>query len=493
MQFYRFIVFFLIASIPIQANESQHLKKLCFTTSKESRLCLKEDNSTILMPKDIGIGEHIYIMQTIIRAFVDDEKKSKLVLLSEGFEGTLLSIAQGNLLPYYREYIHGVVLKNSMANYYELCQLQKSKEHNKICMRIERFQQSLKGQATKVEVLKALSPALQMDWYASKMVLIGLSKEKRLGWEKALLNAEISHEFVSKRSSLNIEDYFPLKPKCKIEPKNEEEKVPQYFGPILRFHLSNILYRNKNKFEIKRDIFYGKDKQQSYNLFYTKNSKKNKLLIYVHGGGWSKGDKKYFHGLAKQYADKGYSVASLNYRFLDLPHVGMEEMIDDVKNAIIHIMKRSKKYAFNNKGSILMADSSGALLSYMAMSRLDKNYKIKKAVFNSLPSNLKFFSKEKQIALSGIENESNRIRWIEKFSPLSNLLSYDVPTLAIQGLEDKVVTPKHLEELEIQSVIYSDNIRSLWIENAEHKIKPSNSSLHPSFQKIELKIDEFIR
>src|SRR5438045_8224852 len=38
------------------------------------------------------------------------------------------------------------------------------------------------------------------------------------------------------------------------------------------------------------------------------------LVIYIHGGGWSGGDKKYFP--AQVLVSQGYAVASINYRFI---------------------------------------------------------------------------------------------------------------------------------------------------------------------------------
>src|SRR5258708_2011603 len=38
------------------------------------------------------------------------------------------------------------------------------------------------------------------------------------------------------------------------------------------------------------------------------------LVIYIHGGGWSGGDKKFFP--AQALVSQGYAVASINYRFI---------------------------------------------------------------------------------------------------------------------------------------------------------------------------------
>ena len=144
---------------------------------------------------------------------------------------------------------------------------------------------------------------------------------------------------------------------------------------------------------------------------------------------------------------------------------------------------------------ILMTDSKNALLSYMALIQLPKKYQPKKVIFNSLATDLSLFSKEKQGILSGIDNDINRTEWIENFSPLSpeNLDRYTPSTLVIQSLDDTIVIPKHLEKLEIHSVIHNNNISSLWIKNSSHYISPQKNSLQLSYREIEQKIRIFIK
>jgi len=140
-----------------------------------------------------------------------------------------------------------------------------------------------------------------------------------------------------------------------------------------------------------------------------------------------------------------------------------------------------------------MADSAGAALSFIAMSQLSSNHKIKKAIFNSIPSDFTLFSKEKLKRLSGLSDRKSTKEWMEKFSPLNKLMKYRPNTLCISGLQDSVVESKQLENLEIQSVINFNNIHSLWVDNATHNITPSRVSMNPSYQEVEFKVDRFIQ
>ena len=480
----------------ISSLDATDVEQLCFTSSLSSTLCAKEQNSTIFIESK-RIDEQIYIMQTVVRATIDENIKrnqnKKLILISEGFMGTLLAVAQANLLPYYKKHIHGLVLKKSVANYYEVCHLQKSLEDNQSCLLIQAFEEELSEIASREEVLKALSPALQMDWYEKKIVLIGLDKEERFSWKKALDNANIDHIFLADEKLLDLKKQLPLKLMCKVEPKELEVNVPNFYGAIVRFHLFKFLYRAKENLTVKRNIKYGKDENQSYDVFYKKESRNNKLIVYLHGGGWESGDKKLFEGMAKQYADKGYTVAILNYRLLDLPLVDMRTMVLDTTLALRDVMENAHKYKADKNHTIVMADSFGALLAYMSMIKLSKEYRFKRAVFNSMPSDLSFFTGKKRFMLSGLKEKEKLNAWVKTFSPFHHLMDYAPKTLLIAGLDDKVVDAKHLEKLEIYSVINHNNISTLWVENAGHLIVPNGDAMHPSFQEIELKIDNFIQ
>ena len=67
----------------------------------------------------------------------------------------------------------------------------------------------------------------------------------------------------------------------------------------------------------ERDIAYGPDRRQRFDA-YVPGTPRGPLLLLVHGGGWSGGDKRSGGALAKvrYFTARGYVVASTNYRLL---------------------------------------------------------------------------------------------------------------------------------------------------------------------------------
>jgi len=365
-------------------------------------------------------------------------------------------------------------------------------ESNRTCSFVEELQDELKEKASKIEILKALSPTLQMTPSQTKTVLLGLTLEQKALWKNTFELHDVAYKFVKENARLKIGEWFDLDNFCKMRRENNLTE-PSYNAPLLRFHLFKIAYRSKSELSWEKSITYTQEHNQSYDVVYKKSSSTNPLLIYVHGGGWSGGDKSAFHAFAEQCADRGFTTVTLNYRLLNLPKVGFKEMVNDVRRAIVSIMESAKNYHADVNRTIIMADSAGAELSFIAMSQLSSKYKIKKAIFNSVPSDFTLFSKEKLERLFGLGDANSTKEWIETFSPLNNLMRYSPNTLCIAGLKDRVVESKQLENLEIQSVINFNNIHSLWVENAKHSVTPSTVSMTPSYQEIEFKIDRFIQ
>jgi acetyl esterase/lipase len=68
------------------------------------------------------------------------------------------------------------------------------------------------------------------------------------------------------------------------------------------------------------------------------------VILWVHGGGWSKGDKT--NGPAFRFATKGYAVASMNYRFSQ--HATFPAQIHDCKAAIRWLRANARKYGLDS-------------------------------------------------------------------------------------------------------------------------------------------------
>lgn len=87
------------------------------------------------------------------------------------------------------------------------------------------------------------------------------------------------------------------------------------------------------------------------------------LVIFVHGGGWKRGDKDNATGRSKasHYLAQGYAFASINYRLV--PDATVEQQAADVAASVAYLRGNAQKLGIDPKRIVLMGHSAGAHLS----------------------------------------------------------------------------------------------------------------------------------
>jgi arylformamidase len=100
------------------------------------------------------------------------------------------------------------------------------------------------------------------------------------------------------------------------------------------------------------------------------------VLIFIHGGGWRRGDKAQKFGAAdpygnigRFYAAHGIGVAVANYRLQ--PKVTWREQIQDVARALAWVYEHADKYGADRRAVFISGHSSGAQLA--ARAALDRS------------------------------------------------------------------------------------------------------------------------
>lgn len=111
-------------------------------------------------------------------------------------------------------------------------------------------------------------------------------------------------------------------------------------------------------------IAYGSDPSQT--LRFTPSSQPGAakgLVVFVHGGGWSRGSKENATGRwkAPHFTDQGYAFATMDYRLV--PTVRVEDQAADVAAAIAKLRRDAKTLGFDSSRIVLMGHSAGAHLS----------------------------------------------------------------------------------------------------------------------------------
>ena len=110
-----------------------------------------------------------------------------------------------------------------------------------------------------------------------------------------------------------------------------------------------------------QELAYGSDDLQRLD-FWPGSSATAPLIMFVHGGGWKRGDKSMMRGSDKlsHWQAAGYAVASLNYRLV--PDNTVEQQARDVASAVAFLQERASTLGFGSDKIVLVGHSAGAHL-----------------------------------------------------------------------------------------------------------------------------------
>ncbi|MXO59406.1 alpha/beta hydrolase fold domain-containing protein [Altererythrobacter salegens] len=111
----------------------------------------------------------------------------------------------------------------------------------------------------------------------------------------------------------------------------------------------------------KQVLAYGNEELQTLD-YWPGTRAGTPLVVFVHGGGWKRGDKSMMEGSAKltDWQAKGYAVASLNYRLV--PDATVEQQAEDVASALAYLKGRAAQLGFDSYRIALVGHSAGAHL-----------------------------------------------------------------------------------------------------------------------------------
>jgi len=114
---------------------------------------------------------------------------------------------------------------------------------------------------------------------------------------------------------------------------------------------------------IDRDVAYGADPAQKLDVYRPPHASGAPILIMVHGGGWSRGDKGnpgVVDNKVNHWLPKGFVLVSVDYRMI--PQANPLEQANDVAKALAFVQAHAKDWGGDAKRVVLMGHSAGAHL-----------------------------------------------------------------------------------------------------------------------------------
>jgi len=237
--------------------------------------------------------------------------------------------------------------------------------------------------------------------------------------------------------------------------------------PAGTVHYDNIPYANDTLKKHLLDIYLPTTGKSSY-----------PVVIWIHGGAWMSNDKYadmgYMKNTLKEFIDKGYAVASIDYRWSTMAIFPAQ--IQDCNQALEFIYQNADKYKLDKNRMALIGFSAGGHLANLV--GLSNNNNVKdfyadgKKLHFKIKVVLDFYGPSDFLALKG--NDSNNPRnpvilllggpvndnpgKAKTASPVTYIDKNDPPFLIVQGEKDESVNPD-------QSISLSEKLKSAGVKN----------------------------
>lgn len=114
---------------------------------------------------------------------------------------------------------------------------------------------------------------------------------------------------------------------------------------------------------VTRDVFYteSKDKLQSLDVYSPPQGDQHPVIVWIHGGGWTKGDKAVLQKKPQALVEKGYVIVSVNYRLV--PAVTLKDLMSDIAKSIRWVRDHAKEHRGDPDRIVIMGHSAGAHLA----------------------------------------------------------------------------------------------------------------------------------
>jgi acetyl esterase/lipase len=109
------------------------------------------------------------------------------------------------------------------------------------------------------------------------------------------------------------------------------------------------------------EIAYGGDARQRLDFTPSARPGQSPLVLFIHGGAWSMGDKAMAGHMAAHFRRRGYAFASVGYRLV--PDVDPRRQAEDVAAALARLLGDSRRLGIDRERVMIMGHSAGAHLA----------------------------------------------------------------------------------------------------------------------------------
>jgi len=115
-----------------------------------------------------------------------------------------------------------------------------------------------------------------------------------------------------------------------------------------------------------KNVAYGSHPKQVMDFWRAKSDGPAPILVFIHGGGWRNGDRTRVGSLVKQCLDRGISVATISYRFVQEAgdiQPPVKAPLTDAARAVQFVRHKATEWGVDKRRMALSGSSAGACSS----------------------------------------------------------------------------------------------------------------------------------
>ncbi|MCW3995240.1 MAG: alpha/beta hydrolase [Candidatus Bathyarchaeota archaeon] len=289
--------------------------------------------------------------------------------------------------------------------------------------------------------------------------------------------------------------------------------MPKQTNPIKVLLQDGLLVEITNC-TIQNGVSYSKDASpyRVMDIYIPEGEGPFPAIIYVHGGGWSRGSRADFSETALFYAKRGIAGFSIDYTLSTNNKTAWPENIQDVVEAIRYIRENAKQFRIDDEKVAILGSSSGAQLASLAgtlygdesfLKGSSGNEEIRKQVclvidysgatdLQFIGENLEgsFIYRVTRNALGNVTYGMNPNLWIEA-SPATYISAGDPVFCIIHGTNDTIVPISVAESFNAKLQATGIESHFIMVEDGDHDILTSETqnqivrySLEPLMEQI---------
>ncbi|MEO8406004.1 MAG: alpha/beta hydrolase [Chitinophagaceae bacterium] len=195
------------------------------------------------------------------------------------------------------------------------------------------------------------------------------------------------------------------------------------------------------------NISYGTEASQKMDLYLPKDrtTTTTKVIILIHGGAWTEGDKSDFtaYFVPLQQRLPGYAIFNINYRLASGSSNLFPTQENDVKKAIEFIYSKRNEYHISDK-FVFLGASAGAHLALLQGFKYNTPVKPKAVVSFFAPTNLTALYNDNAFAATVMQTVTGTTPALnatlyQQSSPSGFVTAASPPTILLQGGADPIV------------------------------------------------------